>query len=60
MFSLNAQLDEIDYELKQRERVYERLNSQDPKGKSERDFHMMCMRAVRDTIQRLVKNEKIL
>jgi hypothetical protein len=54
MFSLHAQLDEIDYELKKREREKVRLNAEDPKGKTDRDFHMQCLRAVRDTIQELI------
>ena len=56
-FSLQAQIAETDYELRQCERVYRRLVQARKMTQSEADYHSGAMRAVRNTLQWLKEHE---
>jgi len=51
--SLRAMLEEVDYELGQRRRVYRRLDATDPRHRAHREMHMQRMEAVRETLEQL-------
>jgi len=50
MISLHQQIEEIDYELDQRSKVYPRIAAKDPRRRSELDYHVERMKAVRATL----------
>lgn len=58
--SLIAQIGEVDRELAERKRVYERLIAQRKLRQSHADFQMAHMQAVRDTLQWLIENENLI
>lgn len=58
--SLDAQLEEVDYELKQRARVYPGLVQKGSYRQSEADLHVARMEAVRDTLLWLKTNEAVI
>lgn len=58
--SLHAQIEEIDYELGQRRNVYARIASSDPKRRSELDYHVLRLEAVRDTLLWLQQHEALI
>ena len=53
--SLAAQIQEVEYELEMRERVYGRVS--DPRARRENEEHMTRMKAVLKTLRWLQKNE---
>lgn len=55
--SIQAQLDEIDYELAQRKTVYARIAASNPSKAGENDLHVARMQAVRATLVWLRDNE---
>lgn len=55
--SLDQQIDEIDYELKQRASVYPRIASSHPSRKSELEYHVTRMEAVRASLLFLREHE---
>lgn len=55
--SLAQMIEEVDYELHQRERVYPNIERKEPRRKSELAYHVERMTAVRDTLQWLQENE---
>ena len=57
-FSIAQQIDEVQYELKQRKNVYAKLDRTNPRGKSIREMHMARMRAVLETLEWLRRNEQ--
>jgi hypothetical protein len=59
-FSLTAQIGEVDRELAERKRVYERLVAQRKLRQSHADFQMAHMQAVRDTLAWLLENENLI
>lgn len=56
-FSLTAQIAEVEYELKQRDRVYRHLVATRKLGQAEADYHTGCMEAALATLRWLQKNE---
>jgi predicted site-specific integrase-resolvase len=58
--SVRQQIEEIDYELVQRKNVYARIASSDPKRKSELDYHVTRLEAVRDTLIWLQDHERLI
>lgn len=56
--SLNAQIEEVQYELSQRERVYPRLVLNRTARQGECDLHVKRMEAVRDTLLLFQRFEK--
>lgn len=59
-FSLSAQISEINRELSQRAKVYPPLIAKGKLRKSEADYHVAAMTAVRDTLQWLSENELLI
>lgn len=48
--SINAQIEEVEYELKMRAQVYGRRDSVDRRGASERELHVTRLKAVLATL----------
>lgn len=55
--SIQAQIDEIDYELDQRKAVYARIAASNPAKGRENEMHVERMKAVRGTLVWLQQNE---
>ncbi|MBX3447532.1 MAG: hypothetical protein KF765_12330 [Parvibaculaceae bacterium] len=55
--SLRAMIEEVEYELGQRKAVYARIGAAHPKRKSELEFHMKRMEAVRDYLTECLRAE---
>jgi phage shock protein A len=49
--SLDQQIEEVEYELDQRRRVYARISAREPRKKSELEYHTRRMDAVLRTLQ---------
>ena len=56
--SLAQQIEEVDYELAYRAKVYPRIASKEPARKSELEYHEARMRAARASLQWLLDNER--
>lgn len=56
--SLGQQIEEVDYELGQRAKVYPRLAAKEPGRRSELDYHVRRMQAARATLAWLQENEE--
>jgi hypothetical protein len=56
-FSLAQQIEEVDRELKQRAAVYPRLISSNPSRRSELEFHVARLEAVKASLEWLQANE---
>lgn len=56
-FSLGQQIDEVDYELRQRNDVYPRLVGRGTLRPSEAEYHVARMQAVRETLLWLDRHE---
>ena len=54
--SLQAQLEEVNYEIETRRRVYRRFDMTDPRGRSQREEHLRRMEAVKATLERLQRD----
>lgn len=54
--SIGSQIEEVEYELKQRKDVYERIVSNHPSRRSELEFHTARMHAVFESLQWLKDN----
>lgn len=50
-FSIDAQIEEVRYEIAQRKTVYERISSREPKRRSELEHHLKRMEAVLRTLE---------
>lgn len=55
--SLAQQIEEIDYELEQRRKVYPRIAAKEPRRRSELEYHVARLTAVRDTLLWLARHE---
>jgi hypothetical protein len=55
--SLAAQISEVEYEIKQRLKVYPRIAAKEPRRTSELELHQEQILAVRATLQWLQENE---
>lgn len=55
--SLSMQLEEVEYELQMRKTVYPRLITRGTLRKSEADFHIQRLEAVKKTLEWLQENE---
>tara|TARA_R110002020_G_scaffold185003_1_gene382450 strand:+ start:1039 stop:1269 length:231 start_codon:yes stop_codon:yes gene_type:complete len=58
--SLPQQIEEVERELAERERVYAGLDSRDPRHRSQRAYCMQRMVAVRRTLAWLERHERVL
>jgi len=56
-FSLRMLVEEVEYEIGQRRSVYERIAKTQPRRKSELDYHMSRMEAVRDFLVECLRAE---
>ena len=54
---LAQQIEEVDYELSQRAKVYPRLEQKEPRRKSELAYHVQRMEAVRASLMWLQEHE---
>lgn len=58
--SLSAQIAEVEYELRQREKVYPGIAGRDPRKRAELDLHVETMEAVKATLMWLQENEAMI
>lgn len=58
MISLAQQIEEVEYELRQRKSVYARIKSKTPGRASELEYHEARMQAVLNTLRRVQENER--
>lgn len=54
--SIGQQIEEVEYELAQRERVYPRIVAKEPRRRSEMAYHVARMEAVKRSLEWLRDN----